>query len=256
MTTRGLLLQRLEAIARSVQASEHVCALIGLGSVGIERDRLDDYSDLDFFVIVDDGFKQRYIENLDWLHAVHPVAYHFRNTPDGHKLLFADGVFCEFAVFEADELGHIPFAQGRTIWKRAGVDDAICVPRNTAASPPPHDIEWLVGEALTNLHVGLCRHHRGEKLSAEHLVQHFAVDRLLELAALVERETPQPRDAFANARRIEGRFPVFAAQLPRFVQGYERTPESALAILTWLEGHFAIDRAMAEAVRQLCKPSS
>jgi lincosamide nucleotidyltransferase B/F len=252
MITRELLLQRLEAIARSVQASEHASALIGLGSVGIERDQLDDYSDLDFFVIVDDGFKQRYIENLDWLSVVHPVAYHFRNTPDGHKLLFTDGVFCEFAVFEATELSQIPFAQGRIIWKRAGMDDAICIPRNSAASSPSRDIEWLIGEALTNLYVGLCRYHRGEKLSAEHHVQHFAVDRLLELAALVERETTKPRDAFTNARRIEGRFPLFAAQLPSFVQGYERTPESARAILNWLDGHFALNRSMAEAVRHLC----
>jgi hypothetical protein len=256
MPTKESLLQRLEAIACSARASEHAGALIGLGSVGIERDRLDDFSDLDFFLIADVGFKQRYIENLDWLQSVHPIAYHFRNTPDGHKLLFADGVFCEFAVFEAAELSAIPCARGRIIWKRTGVDDSISVPRHSVASPPPHDMEWLVGETLTNLYVGLCRYHRGEKLSAEHLVQHFAVDRLLELTALTERESPRSRDEFANARRIEERFPVFATQLPRFIQGYERTPESARAILHWLEGHFAIDRSMAQAVRRLCEPSS
>jgi lincosamide nucleotidyltransferase B/F len=253
MTTTELLIHRLEAIARSVEASEHAGALIGLGSVGVERDRLDEYSDLDFFVIADVGFKQRYVENLDWLHSVHPVAYHFRNTPDGHKLLFADGVFCEFAVFEAAELSRIPFAQGRVIWKRSEVDDAICVPTNSATCQQARDVMWLVGEALTNLYVGLCRYHRGEKLSAERLVQHYAVDRLLELAALVEKEMPLPRDAFTNERRVEGRFPALAEQLPRFVQGYERTRESAGAILHWLEGHFEVSRPMAQAIRHLCE---
>jgi len=252
MTTRELLIQRLKAIARSVAASEHVCALIGLGSAGVEWDRLDDYSDLDFFVIVDVGFKQRYIENLDWLHSVHPVAYHFRNTPDGHKLLFADGVFCEFAVFEAAELSRVPFAQGRVVWKRSGVDDAICVPPSSTAGPQARDVEWLLGEALTNLYVGLCRYHRGEKLSAERLVQHYAVDRLLELAPIVENETPLPHDTFSNERRIERRFPALAKLLPVFVQGYERTRESAQAILQWLEEHFETNRAMARAVRDLC----
>jgi hypothetical protein len=32
-------------------------ALIGVGSVGRELDRIDEYSDLDFFVVVDDGAK-------------------------------------------------------------------------------------------------------------------------------------------------------------------------------------------------------
>jgi hypothetical protein len=252
MPTKESLLQRLEAIARSARASEHAGALIGLGSVGIERDRLDDFSDLDFFLIADVGFKQRYIENLDWLQSVHPIAYHFRNTPDGHKLLFADGIFCEFAVFEAAELSRIPFAQGRVVWKRPEVDDTICLPASAKPSQPSRDVEWLLGEALTNLYVGLSRHRRGEKLSAERLVQHYAVDRVLELAALVEKEMPLLRDAFENARRVERRFPAIAKLVPRFVQGYERTRESARAILDWLEGHFEINRAMAQAIRHFC----
>ena len=256
MSRSHWLIERLEAIGHSLEESGHARALIGLGSVGIDQDRLDDYSDLDFFVIADVGSKQRYIENLDWLQSVHPVAYHFRNTPDGHKLLFADGVFCEFAVFEPAELGHIPFARGRMVWKQSGVDETICIPSNPETPPPTHPVEWLVGEALTNLYVGLCRFHRGEKLSAERLVQHYAVDRLLELAALVEQETPRSRDAFANERRVERRFPAFAEELPRFVQGYERTRESAQEILSWLERHFEIDCSMAQAVRQLCESST
>jgi hypothetical protein len=61
--------------------------LLALGSAGLERQRLDRYSDLDFFVIVAQGYKVHYIESLDWL-------------ADGHKALMTDGIFCEFAVFE------------------------------------------------------------------------------------------------------------------------------------------------------------
>lgn len=252
MSRRQLLVARLEAIGRSLEQSGHACALVGLGSIGVEQDRLDDYSDLDFFVIADVGFKQPYIENLDWLQSVHPVAYHFRNTPDGHKLLFADEIFCEFAVFESAELGRIPFAPGRVIWKRPGVDEAICLPSHPPAPAPSRAVDWLIGEALTNLYVGLCRYHRGEKLSAQRLVQQYAVDRLLELAPHVEQERPQPHDIFANERRFEGRFPALAEELPHFIQGYDRTRESARAILHWLESHFEINHSMAQAVRQLC----
>ena len=39
-----------------------------------------------------------------------------------------------------------------------------------------------LGEALTNLYVGMAREKRGEKLSAMRFIQGYAVDRLLELA--------------------------------------------------------------------------
>jgi hypothetical protein len=41
------LLDRLDAIGRSLEASSHALALIGLGSVGLELAQLDAHSDLD-----------------------------------------------------------------------------------------------------------------------------------------------------------------------------------------------------------------
>ena len=46
--------------------------------------------------------------------------------------------------------------------------------------------EWSLGEALTNLYVGLSRLRRGEKLSAMRLIQYHAVDRILELSEKIE----------------------------------------------------------------------
>jgi hypothetical protein len=123
------LLQRLDAIGASLKESGHALALLGLGSVGLETERLDDYSDLDFFVIVKPGVTARYIDSLDWLTAICPLVYAFRNSVDGYKALFADGIFCEFAVFEAYELHNIPFTQGRLIWKVDSFDETLCVPQ-------------------------------------------------------------------------------------------------------------------------------
>jgi lincosamide nucleotidyltransferase len=245
------LLARLDAIGQSLEQSGHALALIGLGSVGVEVGRLDAYSDLDFFAIVENGFKARYLDNLDWLSSLCPTAYHFRNTADGYKLLFQDGLFCEFAVFEQPELSTIPFAQGRIIWKQPQIEETICIPVKTATSTLRSDVPWLLGEALTNLYVGLSRLRRGEKLSAARLIQHYAVDRVLELVALSESERGVQKDMFANERRFEQRFPQIAQDLPHFVQGYERSCESAQAILGYLERHFDINPAMADAIRQL-----
>lgn len=245
------LLSRLDAIGQSLADSGHALALIGLGSVGLETDRLDEYSDLDFFAIVDEGYKSHYIENLDWLSALCPIAYCFRNSADGYKLLFDDGIFCEFAVFEQAELTHIPFTAGRVVWKQPQVADTIGVPARAAPAPREPNVEFLVGEAVTNLYVGLGRFRRGEKLSAERFVQGYAVDRIVELAKLVESEQSAYRDGFVNERRFEQRFPVLARELPHFVQGYARTPESALAILEFLESRFPVNAALAAVIRQL-----
>ncbi|MGQ0600325.1 MAG: hypothetical protein ACT4QE_01360 [Anaerolineales bacterium] len=252
MDQKQMLLARLDDIGQALERSGHGLALIGLGSVGVELDWLDDHSDLDFFAIVEPGHKRAFIDDLDWLRAVHPIAYYFQNTVDGHKLLFADGIFCEFAVFEPAELSHIPFADGRIVWKRPEVDDAIAIPMQAGAPPESRSIEWLLGEALTNLYVGLSRYYRGEKLSAARFIQGYAVDRVLDLAESVEAPTPGHRDVFVSERRFEQRYPAIARELPYFVRGYERSPESALAILEFLERHFAVNAAMATAIRVLC----
>jgi len=246
------LLRRLDEIGQSLAQSGHALALIGLGSVGEELHRLDEYSDLDFFAIVEAGYTRHYIENLDWLSRLAPIAYHFLNSPDGYKLLFADGIFCEFAVFESQELQGIPFAPGRIVWKREDAPETIHRPAKEPVHVARRDKEYLVGEAITNLYVGMGRDKRGEKLSAMRFIQGYAVDRLLELSEHIEPEQNVTRDIFANERRFEARHPSIARELPSWTQGYERNRESALAILSFLEGNFEVNKAMANAIRELC----
>jgi len=246
------LLTRLDEIGQSLAQSGHALALIGLGSVGEELHRLDEYSDLDFFAIVETGYKRRYIDNLDWLSHLAPIAYHFLNSPDGYKLLFADGIFCEFAVFEMQELQGIPFAPGRIVWQREDAPETIHRPAKEPVRATKRDQEFLIGEAITNLYVGMGRDKRGEKLSAMRFIQGYAVDRLLELAEYIEPEQNVTRDIFANERRFEARHPAIAHEMPSWLQGYERNRESALAILSFLGRHFEVNKVMANAIRELC----
>lgn len=246
------LLKRLDEIGHSLERSGHALALIGLGSVGVELDRLDQYSDLDFFVIVEEGYKRTYIDSLQWLSNVHPVVYRFRNTEDGYKLLFEDGIFCEFAVFELDELKNIPFAPGRIVWKREDVPDTVSQPVSKPVSRVRRTKEWLLGEALTNLYVGLQREKRGEKLSATRFVQGYAVDRVLELVEYIDEAEKAHRDPFVNERRFEKRFPEIASQVHTWMQGYDKNCESALAILAFLKENFEVDKAIVNPIQELC----
>jgi hypothetical protein len=244
---KELLLSRLTQIAQSLEQSKRALALIGLGSIGLELERLDEHSDLDFFVIAEAGFKQEFLERLDWLICLSPVAYVFQNSADGFKLLYEDGVFCEFAIFEISQLASIPFAPGRIIWKKTGVPEHIAIPK-LEIPRHAHSLEWNLGEALTNVLIGLKRFYRGEKLTAARFVQQYAVDRVLELHQSLQASEPL-RDPFNPERRLEQRYPEFATHIAEFVQGYERTPESALAIVDWLEQHFAVNNAIVQMIR-------
>lgn len=251
MKQKEKLLHRLDEIGSTLSQAEGALALLGLGSVGQERDRLDQYSDLDFFVIVRPGFKARFLASLSWLTAVHPVAYAFKNTADGYKSLFADGVFCEFAIFEPDELTRIPFAPGRIIWQTADFNTDIFT-REATPEPETRSIEWLVGEALTNIYVGLGRYHRGEKLSAARFIQGHAVDRIVELAGHIEPAKPGHVDKFDSSRRFEQRFPQSARQLPLFMPGYAHSLEAARAILEFLGVHFDVNPHVKQEILALC----
>lgn len=251
-----VLVDRLNQIADSLAATGAALAVLGLGSAGQERDRMDDYSDLDFFAIVEPGQKAAYLEDLSWLSAVAPVAYYFRNTADGCKWLYEDGIFCEFAVFEPQELETIPFAEGRVVWSREGFDVDGLKPRNLESRYRPNpDREWQLGEALTNLYVGLGRYCRGERLSAFKFVQHFALDRLVDLMHMLEPDHNGGMDPFMPDRRLEARFVQASERLARFCQGYDQTPLSALAQLDWLEAHCQVNPFMAYEIRRLAKAS-
>lgn len=252
MSHRKLLLTRLQQIAVSLECTGQAEALLALGSSGLEVERLDDFSDLDFFVIVQKDAKRSFIDNLDWLSNIEPISYCFRNTVDGYKLLFEDGVFCEFAVFESQELCHITFAPGRIVWQRADFESDFCHPCISQNVVSSSDTQWLIGEALTNLHVGACRYLRGEKLSAMRFVQQFALDKLVELVALIEVAQPWDIDPFVKERRLELIYPQFALCLPKFAQGYNASLQSALAQLSFLETHFQINQAIKQEIQRLC----
>ena len=253
MPSPARLLERLEAIAFSVAGSGSGLALIGLGSAGAEVERLDAYSDLDFFVIVQPGRKEEFLASLSWLEDAAPVVYAFLNTADGYKLLFADGIFAEMAVFEPAELARIPFSGGRFVWQAPGFDLPVPLAGNALPDPEPsHSTEWLVNEALTNLYVGLGRYRRGEKSSAARFIQGHAVDRLLDLAPLIEKSRPGQPDPFDSTRRFERVYPQTAILLAQFMPGYEDSPAAARAILTYIDSHFDVNPALKAAILDRC----
>jgi lincosamide nucleotidyltransferase B/F len=245
--SKEALLGRLDAIAEAALKQGHVLAVLALGSSGMEQERIDRYSDLDVWIIIEEGYREHILGDLGWLNAVCPIVYKSRHSASGYRLLFEDGIFSELDAFEVADLASIPFAEARIVWKAEGMPETLGVPQ-LAHARDVRSTEAMLGEALGNIYVGLGRFYRGEKLSAMRFIQVYALDQVLKLASLVEEEQAARRDLFSVERRFEKRFPGIAADLPAMAPGYDRTPEAALAILQYLDRHFQIEPAMKQAI--------
>ncbi|NTX99768.1 hypothetical protein [Deinococcus sp. JMULE3] len=231
------LLARLDVIASGLEASGRALALLALGSVGAELDRADQFSDLDFFVVARPGQVGALLDDLAWLGG--DVVYVFRNTPDGFKVLFRDGVYGEFAVFDEAALRGAEFVNARVVWRSpdAPADLPLHLRPQEAQTAPLSGAQrdHLLGEALTNLLVGVRRFRRGERLSAWQFTQVYALGNALALAADTIPAAPGWADAYGLERRFEVRFPALAARLAACLPGLDGTPGAALAILDLLK---------------------
>jgi hypothetical protein len=244
------LLQRLDELGVVLERRGDALALFGVGSVGVDIDRLDDHSDIDFFAIVEDDAKQHYLDAIDWLEELAPVVFSFENSVDGRKVLFADGIFAEYAVFTLGELRTQSYPPLRLVWRRVDAPADLHDGAGRLPGTSPHDnVEWQVNEALTNLYVGLHRELRGERLGAMRFIQVHAIDRLLTFLDLTE-STPK-QDAFVVERGAENRHASAALPLAELAPGYEHNREAALAILAWLEERAELNDELAAVIRQL-----
>lgn len=243
------LLNRLNDLGKQLYAQDFTLALLALGSCA-EVSRMDRYSDLDFFLIVKEGTKTDALIDLSWLSDVAVLSYAFRNTVDGYKIMWEDGIYAEFAVFELEELDSIAFSPGRFIFKKKGVVLS-AEPKLDIKPQLQKDIDFAINEILTNLYVGLCRYRRGEILSAFRLISVHAIDRYLSILPLLDQPTDSLLDPFALDRRVEERHPYVITKLPSLIQGYDHVLESAIALLKEIQVITEINPVMRHEIQRL-----
>ena len=244
------LLAFLGRLGEVLAARGDAVALLGLGSVGRDLHRLDEHSDADFFVVVDDDTaRDRYLDDIDWLEAAHPVVWSFVNGPYGRKALLADGLFAEYGVFSVAEMRTAGYPPARTIWQRPDAPAGLDVP--TAPLPELPGLDHEVGEAITNLYVGLHRDLRGERLTATRFIQGYAVDRWITILGHLGLGSGDRQDLFVIDRGVERRFPTDLLPLADLVPGYERNAHAAQTLLGLLQRHVELDPSIVAAVRDL-----
>lgn len=241
------LLDLLDRIGSVLARRGDAVALLGVGSVGTDLHRLDEHSDADFWVIVEDPAP--YLQDLTWLEEAATIAWSFPQSHDGRKVLFEDGLFAEYAVFTLAELRALARPATRVIWQRPGAPVGLEAASLPATADPT--VDHQAGEAITNLYVGLHRHLRGEVLAATRLIQHHAVDRLITILTLLGHSSGPRQDPFAIERSVERRLAASALPLAQLVPGYGRNAQAAATMLGLLEEHCTLDRRVVGAVREL-----
>jgi lincosamide nucleotidyltransferase B/F len=245
--------QRLHQLSEILRNKPTCLGLLALGSCA-QQERFDEWSDLDFFVMVEEGSQESYLSDLDWLQACAPLAYVFRNSRDGHKIMWEDGIYAEYAVFEPKMMTDIPFTAGKFIFKKDGfmMSEAPFVPM-----PNSHqEVDYAVNEILTNLHVGLCRFHRGELLSAFMIIQVHAIDQLLTMADNLNQPQTDNEDYFAIERRVEQRHPELVEVLSHSILGYHQSLQAAQVILDYLKTISPLNPKMVSKIEHLIQISN
>lgn len=232
------LIKRFDEIITRNQNKPEVLAFIGLGSMSNTK-RMDAYSDIDFFIIVKDAYKDQYLKDLSWL-QVEDIIWHYQETKDGLKVLYRDRIFLEFAVFTASEMKQIEYTDGIIYYQSKDIDDDTLAPR--AYKHKPIDPMYELNTFLSNIYIGLLRDHRQEKSAAFLMIQVYASNHFLKLL------DQHPDDPYTVERRIEQRLNLAYDKL---YPGVMSNRDSARYQLNEIKKHYALNEAFVHIIEAL-----
>lgn len=200
-----------DALVARLAPRPEVLGLVLLGS-GAERSRLDEWSDHDFYLVVEAGSAERYRQDLEWLPDGPPVVLSPRETDHGLKVVLADGHVLELAVASLEDVAGFAAHHWRIVHDTGPVTPVIesCAMRTASeiAARPSPDLARAAGLFCSLLLIGVGRARRGELVAASAHVRTYAVAELLDLVAgLVPADAAALRDGLDPRRRVEASFP-------------------------------------------------
>lgn len=226
-----------ERLVTSVSARDDVLGLVLLGS-GAQRERLDEWSDHDFYLVVRDEAAEQMRRDLSWLPDPARIVLAPRETAHGLKVVYDDAHVLELAVATLDEVAGFATNHHRVVLDRGGVADAISRAVEQTPGAREVDVDRALGLFLTLLLIGVGRARRGELVAAGAHVRTFAVAELIDAWTAV---LPPSDGAFVDhldrRRRFEDAYPDVGPQLDAaLAQGPE---DAARTLLDLAEKHLA-----------------
>lgn len=200
-----------------VQAHDGLFGLVLLGSASEEAaGRRDEWSDHDFFALVEPGRGGEVRPDLTWLPDQDRIVLIAREGEIGFVALYDDGHVFEFALAQVDELeGAVAGDATVVLDDDAGsVAGLIVAARSRAAASDHFDPENDARLLLVKLLIGVGRARRGEVLNGGQFVRQWAVQHLVRAirGRFAERSTAV-RDTIDPLRRFERDFPEWGARI-------------------------------------------
>jgi hypothetical protein len=206
--------------SQMVQKLKDIPEALGLMFAGSAADltRVDQYSDQDFYLIVQDGTAEGFRQQLSWLPNHHEILLAPRETEHGLKVLYRDGTLLEFAVFEIGELPtHMAPTDSRVVFDRGGVQEIIS--QITFKPSKPFDPATEYQLFLTLIQIGVGRIKRGEVLAGSQHIKSYALNHLLGLIRHFEPGSSASEDELNRYRRFEISHPETGKRLARLIEG-------------------------------------
>lgn len=214
----------IEQLTANLEARDDVLGLVLVGSTAA-RERQDEWSDHDFFVITVDASAEPTRQNLVWLPDHASIALAVRETAHGLKVVYESGHVLEFAVFTLGELAQAGANAYEVPFDRGGIAPIMesLAKRPRAARDDDANLALFIALLL----IGVGRARRGELLVAGQSIRSYAVERLLTVLA---HRSPDPRlDDLDPFRRVEVVFPDLGLDLA-LAQAPEDAARSLLRI--------------------------
>ena len=125
----GLYTQLLTEACRNTPS---VIGLVLVGSVA-DTERVDEWSDHDFFLITERGAQERLRLDLSWLPSSEKIAFSFRETEHGLKVVYNSGAVLEFAIFDVEELRSCAVNHNKLAFGTPEVAEALTTASNRTA---------------------------------------------------------------------------------------------------------------------------
>ena len=207
--------QFTDQLVTNLKMDDAILGLVAAGSMAGQDYQPDEWSDHDFWVITRSGAQERYRKEFDWLPRSDEIAWAFRETEHGVKVIYRDGHLAEFAVFDEAELKMAQINRYRVLLDRAQISAQIAEGAQKTNTTSISETEaFHAGQILTNILVGMGRYWRGEKLSAHKFVK---INAIHHLTALLNQSTQSRQRGLADnldpTRRFEIVHPHLGSEL-------------------------------------------
>jgi len=177
-----------------------------------ETERVDLWSDHDFFVITSRGAQESLRKDLGWLPNSESIAFSFRETEHGLKVVYKSGAVLEFAVFDCAELASCMINHHRLAYGNSEVAQALESAKERELKVSPTDNLKDFRLFLSMLIIGVGRARRGEILTAGENIRSTATRALL--SVLTRQLAADSRlDKFDPRRRFEFVHPEIGVRL-------------------------------------------